>query len=121
MKRRLETIDELHENFLSFLNTCTDEQLVDAYNRAFDDTLSVEDGIVYDDEGVFLVEYHAFVDGRDGWFSEYEDAEKWIADRKAEGYEDLRIYKDSYYTEEDYENGVQNDEETIFAEGDFPA
>ena len=50
MKKPLETIAELEENFLSYIRSCNDEQLVQAYNNCFDDNLSVEDGIVYDED-----------------------------------------------------------------------
>lgn len=69
----------------------------------------------------YKLEYHVFRDGQDMWVDTYEEAEAIIKEWQAEDPTgDMRIYKDTYATKEDYDNGVQNDEDCMWSQGGFP-
>lgn len=61
--------------------------------------------------------YHVFTDGYDNWFKTLKEAKKAIEQLKLEGHENLRIYKETNW---DNQEGIFTDEDCIYSIGNFP-
>lgn len=60
------------------------------------------------------IQYHVFADNADDWVSTRAEADEIIKEWKKDGATNLRIYKETHINEE------LDNEECVFAEGDFP-
>lgn len=69
----------------------------------------------------YKILYHVFTDNFDDWTETYKEALNIIKNLKADGYENLRIYKELYETKKNYEDSpMVCDEECIYSKGAWP-
>lgn len=69
----------------------------------------------------YKIMYHTFTDRKDGWHEKLKDAKSEIKRWKDEGETNLRIYKETYDTKADYDDGGETHEDCIYAKGDYPS
>lgn len=61
--------------------------------------------------------WHVFTDGRDEWVKTLREAKEIVKVWKAEGFTDIRIYKE---TEWNKEEGLFTREDVVYSVGSFP-
>jgi hypothetical protein len=68
----------------------------------------------------YKILYHSFTDRRDNWHETLKEAKAQIKEWKKEGEVNLRIYKETYDTKEEYEEGGETVEDCVYSVGAWP-
>jgi hypothetical protein len=68
----------------------------------------------------YKVMYHVFTDETDDFFESLNEAWILIHELRGEGANPIRMYIEFYYTEDDWENGRENDEDCLYSLGAYP-
>lgn len=68
----------------------------------------------------YKIIYHVFADNFDEWTGTLGEANRVYKDLNIQGYRNIRIYKETYETENDYKNTMVCEEDYVRGIGEFP-